>query len=107
MAYGVKYRLEFSDVLTKGKKIEIWKDGYTGSVLPMVGQAEPVVIKWNANDDPYNSPIIGSLDISLTTVISGKNCPAKSVHVCKGTAKPDKNLPTNFFISSSVLYLGF
>ncbi len=61
MAYGVKYRLEFSDVLTKGKKIEIWKDGYTGSVLPMVGQAEPVVIKWNANDDPYNSPIIGSV----------------------------------------------
>jgi hypothetical protein len=61
MAYGVKYRLEFSDVLTKGKKIEILKDGYTGSVLPIVGQAEPVVIKWNANDDPYNSPIIGSV----------------------------------------------
>ena len=61
MAYGLKYKLEFSDVLTKGKKIEIWKDGYSGSVLPIVAQAEPVVIKWNANDDPYNSPIIGSV----------------------------------------------
>lgn len=73
MAYGVKYRLEFSDVLTKGKKIEIWKDGYTGSVLPMVGQAEPVVIKWNANDDPYNSPIIGSvctLNLFTTDTVS-------------------------------------
>lgn len=73
MAYGVKYRLEFSDVLTKGKKIEIWKDGYTGGVLPMVGQAEPVVIKWNANDDPYNSPIIGSvctLNLFTTDTVS-------------------------------------
>ena len=61
MAYGLKYKLEFSDVLTKVKKIEIWKDGYSGAVLDMVGQAEPVVIKWNANDDPYNSPIIGSV----------------------------------------------
>ena len=73
MAYGVKYRLEFSDVLTKGKKIEILKDGYTGSVLPIVGQAEPVVIKWNANDDPYNSPIIGSvctLNLFTTDTVS-------------------------------------
>ena len=61
MAYGLKYKLEFSDVLTKVKKIEIWKDGYSGAVLDMVGQAEPVVLKWNANDDPYNSPIIGSV----------------------------------------------
>ena len=30
MAYGVKYRLEFSDVLTYVKKVEILKDGYTG-----------------------------------------------------------------------------
>ncbi len=61
MSYGLKYKLEFSDVLTKGKKIEIFKKDYSGSVLDMVGQAEPVVVKWNANDDPYNSPIIGSV----------------------------------------------
>lgn len=59
MAYGVKYRLEFSDVLGNGKKIEIEKDGYSGAVLPLVGTAEPVVIKWDGDDDFY-SPIIGS-----------------------------------------------
>ena len=33
MAYGVKYRLEFSDVLERGKKVEILKKDYTGEVL--------------------------------------------------------------------------
>lgn len=59
MAYGVKYRLEFSDVLGNGKKIEIEKDGYSGSVLPLIGTADPVSIKWDGDDDFY-SPIIGS-----------------------------------------------
>jgi len=61
MAYGVKYRLEFSNVLTYASKVEILKDGYTGSVNAMVGQSEPVVIKWNAKDDIYKSSIIGSV----------------------------------------------
>lgn len=59
MAYGVKYRLEFSDVLGNGKKIEILKDNYLGAVLPLVGTADPVSIKWEGDDDFY-SPIIGS-----------------------------------------------
>lgn len=57
--YGVKYRLEFSDVLGFGKKVEILKRNYIGDVLPMIGTEEPVVIKWNSSDDFY-SPIIGS-----------------------------------------------
>lgn len=59
MAYGVKYRLEFSDVLEHGKKVEILKKNYTGAVLPMVGTNNPVVIQWQASDDFYK-PIIGS-----------------------------------------------
>jgi len=59
MAYGVKYRLEFSDVLGYGKKVEILKKDYTGEILPMIGGAEPVVIKWNSSDDFYK-PLIGS-----------------------------------------------
>lgn len=62
MAYGVKYRLEFSDNEGNGKKIEIWKDGYVGQASSMVGGSEPVTIKWNAQDDIY-SPIIGSTAI--------------------------------------------
>jgi len=59
MAYGVKYRLEFSDVLGYGKKVEILKKDYTGEILPMIGGAEPVTIKWNSSDDFYK-PLIGS-----------------------------------------------
>jgi hypothetical protein len=60
MAYGVKYRLEFSDILSFGKKVEILKKDYTGEVLPMIGSGEPVVIKWNSSNDFYK-PIIGSV----------------------------------------------
>lgn len=59
MAYGVKYRLDFSDVDGNLKRLEILKDGYGGSVLPMVGTDEPVIIEWRADDDFYE-PIIGS-----------------------------------------------
>ncbi len=59
MAYGVKYRLEFSDVLGYGKKVEILKRDYTGNILPMIGGANPVSISWQSSNDFY-SPIIGS-----------------------------------------------
>lgn len=59
MAYGVKYRLEFSDVLGYGKKVEILKKDYTGDILPMVGGANPVSISWQSSNDFYD-PIIGS-----------------------------------------------
>ena len=59
MAYGVKYRLEFSDVLGYGKKVEILKKDYTGEILPMIGTGDPVSIEWNSKDDFY-TPIIGS-----------------------------------------------
>ena len=59
MAYGVKFRLEFSDNNLKGKKIEILKNNYSGSVLDLTGTSNPVIIEWNQDDDFYNS-IIGS-----------------------------------------------
>ena len=59
MAYGVKFRLEFSDDLENGKKIEILKDGYTGTVYDLVGTNDPVQISWDQDDNFYN-PIIGS-----------------------------------------------
>ena len=71
MAYGVKYELIFSDVLGYPKKVEILKKDYTGEVLPMIGGAEPVTIKWNSKDDFYK-PLIGSqctLDLIVTDEI--------------------------------------
>jgi len=59
MAYGVKYRLEFVDDNLKGKKIEILKDGYSGSVLALTGTNDPLIIEWSGNDDFYD-PIVGS-----------------------------------------------
>jgi hypothetical protein len=65
MAYGVKFRLDFEDHEGNGKRLDILKDGYTGEILPLVGGADPVKIKWDGDDDFY-SPIIGSTcNISL------------------------------------------
>lgn len=65
MAYGVKYRLEFSDDNLKGKKIEILKKNYTASVNDLVATNEPCVITWESDDNFY-SPIKGSqCEISL------------------------------------------
>ena len=72
MAYGVKYRLIFSDVLGFGKKVEILKKDYTGDVLPMIGGANPVQISWQSSDDFYK-PIIGSkctLSLLVTDSVS-------------------------------------
>lgn len=59
MAYGVKYRLDFSDVRSRKRRVEILKKDYGGPVLPMIGTDEPVVIEWKADDDFYE-PLIGS-----------------------------------------------
>nr|AKH47421.1 hypothetical protein [uncultured marine virus] len=65
MAYGVKYRLEFSDILGYLKKVEILKKDYTGEVLPMVGSGEPVVVKWNTKDEFYTSIVGSSCNLNL------------------------------------------
>jgi hypothetical protein len=75
MAYGVKYRLEFSDHNEKDKKIEILKNNYVGSVLPMIGTQNPCEITWEGDDDFY-SPIKGSkcrLNLFVTDTVSYDN----------------------------------
>jgi hypothetical protein len=75
MAYGVKYRLEFSDDLENGKKIEILKKNYTATVNDIVGGADPCVISWESDDDFY-SPIKGSqctLNFFVTDSVSYDN----------------------------------
>lgn len=75
MAYGVKYRLEFSDHNEKDKKIEILKNNYVGSVLPMIGTNNPCEITWEGDDDFY-SPIKGSkcrLNLFVTNTVSYDN----------------------------------
>jgi hypothetical protein len=75
MAYGVKYRLEFSDDLENVKKIEILKKNYTASVNDIIGGAEPCIISWEGDDNFY-SPIKGSqctLNFFVTDSVSYDN----------------------------------
>ena len=75
MAYGVKYRLEFSDDAENGKKIEILKKNYTASVNDIIGGAEPCIISWEGDDNFY-SPIKGSqctLNFFVTDSVSYDN----------------------------------
>ena len=65
MAYGVKFRLEFSDDLENGKKIEILKDGYTGTVYDLIGTNDPVQISWDQDDNFYDQIIGSTCQINL------------------------------------------
>lgn len=73
MAYGVKFRLEFTDDNLKDKKVEILKDGYVKAqpsdpdltIYSLVATENPIEITWDQDDDFYN-PIIGShCDLNL------------------------------------------
>lgn len=59
MAYGDKFKLDFSDDHGNPRQILIQKKDYTGDVKTLVGTANPVVIKWDSDDDIYD-PIRGS-----------------------------------------------
>jgi hypothetical protein len=75
MAYGVKYRLAFSDVQGNQRKIEILKKDYTGEIFPMICDGEPMTIEWKADDDIYE-PLIGSsatLNLKVTNEVTYDN----------------------------------
>ena len=59
MAYGVKYRLEFSDNQLNKKKLEILKKDYSGTIFPLISDGDPINIETKSDDDFYE-PIIGS-----------------------------------------------
>lgn len=69
--YGVKYELDFSDVKGNVRNLQILKKDYVGEVKSIVGTENPVIIKYNNDDDFYN-PIIGSsciLNIKRTETV--------------------------------------
>lgn len=71
-SYGVKYELQFSDARDHKRTLEILKKDYTGDVLPIVGTETPVIIKYENQDNFYNS-IIGSqciINLKTTDTIS-------------------------------------
>lgn len=66
MAYAVKFRLDFDDVLGNDKRIEILQDGYTGgTVYDLIGTNDPVSITWDQDDNFYDSIIGSTCQINL------------------------------------------
>ena len=86
-AFGNKYLLEFGDDYGDFKyRLIIQERGYAGAVLPMIGGADPVVIKWEGDDDFYE-PIKGSqctINLMVTDLVSYDdfyNAPEKTYKV--------------------------
>jgi len=61
MAFAVKYRTEFTDILGLDWKVEIEEDSYAGAVIPMYCSGSPLTISHlAASDDLYDNSIKGS-----------------------------------------------
>ncbi len=59
MAYGAKYRLDFSDTEGNKRRLDILQKNYDGFIYPLIGTGSPAVIKWEQDNDFYD-PIIAS-----------------------------------------------
>jgi hypothetical protein len=66
MAYGLKFQLTFNDEFQASTgtrnvyKIFLYKDGYTGSVYDLIGDASPFVIETISSEGNSYSPIIAT-----------------------------------------------
>jgi hypothetical protein len=62
MAYGVKYRLEFTDIQQDDWKVDILEDSYAGAISAMTPSGNPLTIEWlTPSDDLTLGPIKGSM----------------------------------------------
>lgn len=59
MAYGDKFKLYFVDAQNNPRELTIQKKNYSGDVKDLVGTSDPVILKWDSDDDIY-SPLRGS-----------------------------------------------
>lgn len=71
MAFAVKYRTEFTDILGVDWRVDIEKNNYVGSILQMQTTGNPLRIEYlTPSDDLLSDPIKGStakLNIECTT----------------------------------------
>jgi hypothetical protein len=86
-SFTTKYRLEFGDDYSDFTyRLIIQKRGYVGAILPIIGTNDPVVIKWEGDDDFYE-PIKGSqctINLMVTDSVSYDdfyNAPEKTYKV--------------------------
>jgi hypothetical protein len=61
MAYNVKYRTEFTDILGVNWRVDIEEDSYAGSIIYMIPTGNPLSIEYlTYSDDLLTDPIKGS-----------------------------------------------
>ncbi len=75
MAYATKYRLEFGTKNASesniGWRVDILQEAYTGSVIPIEGQSEPINFSYVGGQDPYQPFIPAKLDLNIDENIAG------------------------------------
>lgn len=66
MAYGILYRTSWYDLEGISKRLDILEDGYTGSIINVQSNQDPVMLAWDADSD-NKYPIFksSSMDIFL------------------------------------------
>jgi len=71
MAYGIKYRCEWTDIQSIDWRVEILEDDYAGAISAMIASGEPLTIDYlTPGDDLTLGPIKGSmatLNVECTT----------------------------------------
>ena len=71
MAYGVKWRCEFTDIQGDDWRVDILEDSYAGAITSMIASGSPLSIDWlTPGDDLTLGPIKGSmvtLNVECTT----------------------------------------
>jgi hypothetical protein len=61
MAYGAKYRIEFKDFYDNDIKVDLLKDGYSGSVTSVTPTDDPLKIEWRGERSDLFKPVRGGL----------------------------------------------
>jgi len=65
MAYGAKYRLDFSDTEGNKRRLDILQKNYDGYIYPLIGTGSPASIKWEQDNDFYDPIIASNCEINL------------------------------------------
>jgi len=65
MAYGTKYRLDFSDTEGNKRRLDILQKDYDGFIFPLIGTGAPAILKWEQDNDFYDPIIASNCEINL------------------------------------------
>ena len=65
MALAKRYEDGFNSLDGIAYRVEIWQEGYTGSVQPVAFSSKPLVLKWSETDKQNSTAMLAKINISL------------------------------------------